>query len=172
MQLVTFYWCQEVQICQNPCSWCHILKPMIDETEWIATVFYSKNTSSVPIFKSWRIRLHTFWGQFHLQKLLFCQVFLVWNSEYPTLTTCQMHLVIFHEPKYQIYIASMTMNLCPNFSTPKCQSAQFSKLNLNAFYGFLKYFLADSSKRETLVVSIFLLRIDHEMRFDRVRVCG
>ena len=41
-----------------------------DRWDWMdcTTMLYSENTSSVPIFKTWRISFHTFLGQFYLQK--------------------------------------------------------------------------------------------------------
>lgn len=81
------------------------------------------------------------------------------------------NLIIHHEPKSQIYIVFMIVNQFPIFCATKCQSAQFLKPNPNVIYYFLTYFLAPNSKRATLVVNIFWLRIRHETRFDRVRDC-
>lgn len=73
-------------------------------------MFYSKNTLSVSVFKSWWIYLHTLLGLFHLWKSLFCWCPLLCKSKYLTLNSCEMCPIICHEPKSYIYTLLMIVN--------------------------------------------------------------
>ena len=88
-------------------------------------VFYSKNTLTVPICKSWRIRLHTFPGSFRLQKMFSVIAFsliilssLLWMS-----TICVQWFVI--SPNHRFILSSWQRNNTPVFILPSVRLPSF-----------------------------------------------
>ena len=108
-----------------------------DWWDWMvcSPAFYSENTLSVPVYRPWKIRLHTFPRPFHLPKMLFCCCSLSCSSRLPTLDVCQTRPVILHETKSQNHTLLMAKYQCPGFQNPKCSFIQFSKLKPNTLCG-------------------------------------